>query len=84
VVFVVALWPVPMLDAALAVVLSSGDDGDDGDDADAAVDEPSAVSAEAVDCPAKIAAPIPRATARPPTRPTYRPADTSFSASRGV
>ncbi|ORX15458.1 hypothetical protein AWC31_23010 [Mycolicibacterium wolinskyi] len=34
------------------------------------------VSAQAVPCPAKIAAPTPSATARPPTRPTYLDAPT--------
>ena len=36
--------------------------------------EPAGVSADATPCPTKTAAPIPRATANPPIRPTYAPA----------
>ena len=41
-------------------------------------DEPESVSADATPCPAKIAAPIPRATAKLPTRPTYVEAPIAF------
>ena len=43
-----------------------------------AVDPDSAVSADASADPANAAAPIPRATANPPTRPTNRAASTVF------
>jgi hypothetical protein len=70
------LWPFDgavLLDAGLAVFaesLAAEPELDDGPDASA--DDPLAAGvAEATCWPVKNAAPIPRATASPPTRPTY-------------
>ena len=70
--------------AVAVVAVSALEDAADTEDSvdypDPVLDDAASVSAEAADCPVKIAAPMPRATARPPTRPTYRPADKDHSA----
>jgi hypothetical protein len=56
----------PLLVAPLPVDAELDDESGPDDE-----DSPDAVSAHATPCPAKTAAPTPRATASPPTRPIY-------------
>src|SRR3954447_15488037 len=78
------LRSIELLDAAEAGPLAAGlsaacpAEGLDGDSGDPGC---SVESADATPCPVAIAAPIPSATANPPTRPTYA-ADLIFSSFR--
>ena len=60
-----------LLDAGLAVFAESPAAEPELDDGPELDDPPAAGAAEATCWPVKNAAPIPRATASPPTRPTY-------------
>jgi hypothetical protein len=69
-------------DPPLAVLLPAEAELDDESDPDD--EDPSDVgSAHATPCPAKTAAPTPRATASPPTRPIYRAAPIASPLSSG-